>query len=40
MLGFDGDLPKRKLKIQVLTFLVGNRKKSAVKHSIEKPISF
>ena len=40
MLGFDGDLSNRKLKIQVLTFLVGNRKKSAVKHSLEKPISF
>ena len=37
MLGFDGEFSE--FSTQILTFLVKNRKISAVKHFIEKPIS-
>ena len=38
MLGFDGEYPAVHQKAKLSRFLVKNCKKSAVKHSIEKPI--
>ena len=38
MLGFDGEYPAVHPKARFWRFLVKNYKKSAVKHSIEKPI--
>ena len=38
MLGFDGEYPAVQPKAKFWHFLVKNCKKSAVKHSIEKPI--
>ena len=39
MIGFDGEYPPRQpSKKQILTFVLENCQKSALKHSIEKPI--
>ena len=38
ILGFDGKYPANHLKVKFWRVLVKNRKKLAVKHSIEKPI--
>ena len=38
MLGFHGEYPLIHLKAKFWSFLVKNCKKSAVKHSLEKPI--
>ena len=38
MLGFDGEYPAVHPKAKCWRFLVKNSKKSAVKHSIEKPV--
>ena len=40
MLGFDGEYPAVHPKAKFWRFSVKNCKKSAVKHSIEKPILF